>query len=57
LLGESHGQRSLVGYGPWGGKESDMTEVVWGFVWGLYFQPLSDTKQKNVREENGFEDN
>ena len=23
---ESHGQRSLVGYGPWGGKELDMTE-------------------------------
>ena len=26
LPGESHGQRSLVGYSPWGGKESDMTE-------------------------------
>ena len=26
LPGKSHGQRSLVGYGPWGGKESDMTE-------------------------------
>ena len=24
---ESHGQRSLVGYSPWGCKESDMTEV------------------------------
>ena len=24
--GESHGQRSLVGYRPWGCKESDMTE-------------------------------
>ena len=24
--GESHGQRSLVGYSPWGHKESDMTE-------------------------------
>ena len=24
--GESHGRRSLVGYGPWGHKESDMTE-------------------------------
>ena len=23
---ESHGQRSLVGYSPWGHKESDMTE-------------------------------
>ena len=25
--GESHGQRSLVGYGPWGHRESDMTEA------------------------------
>ena len=27
LPGESHGQRSLEGYSPWGHKESDMTEV------------------------------
>ena len=26
LPGESHGQRSLVGYNPWGRKESDTTE-------------------------------
>ena len=26
LAGKFHGQRSLVGYSPWGGKESDMTE-------------------------------
>ena len=26
LPGESHGQRSLVGYNPWGHKESDSTE-------------------------------
>ena len=25
--GEFHGQRSLVGYSPWGCKESDMTKV------------------------------
>ena len=24
--GKSHGQRSLVGYGPWGRKELDTTE-------------------------------
>ena len=24
---KSHGQRSLVGYSPWGHKESDMTEM------------------------------
>ena len=26
LPGKSHGQRSLVGYSPWGRKESEMTE-------------------------------
>ena len=26
LPGESHGQRSLVGYSPWGHKEIDTTE-------------------------------
>ena len=26
LPGKSHGQRTLVGYSPWGHKESDMTE-------------------------------
>ena len=28
LSGKSHGQRSLVGYHPWGCKESDLTEHV-----------------------------
>ena len=27
LPGESHEQRSLAGYSPWGHKESDMTEA------------------------------
>ena len=27
LPGESHGQRSLAGYSPWGHKESDTTKV------------------------------
>ena len=26
LPGKSHGQKSLIGYSPWGCKESDMTE-------------------------------
>ena len=26
LPGKSHGRRSLEGYSPWGGKESDTTE-------------------------------
>ena len=32
LPGESHGRRSLVGYSPWGRKESDMTERLHGHV-------------------------
>ena len=28
LPGKSDGQRSLVGYSPWGRKESDTTEVI-----------------------------
>ena len=28
LPGESHGQRSLAGYSPWGHKEADMTELL-----------------------------
>ena len=28
LPGESHGQRSLMGYSPWGHKESDRTEAM-----------------------------
>ena len=33
LPGKSHGQRSVVGYSPWGRKESDMTEGLWD---GIY---------------------
>ena len=38
LPGESHGQRSLMGYSPWGLKESDMTEhkhsnLVYLIIW------------------------
>ena len=28
LAGESHGQRSLVGYSPWGLEEFDTTETI-----------------------------
>ena len=27
IPGESHGQRSLVGYSPWGHKELDITDM------------------------------
>ena len=36
LPGESHGQRSLVGYSPWGHKESDTTEWLSTHRW-LFF--------------------
>ena len=39
LPGESHGQRNLAGYSPWGHKESDMTER------------LSTHTRKNLKEE------
>ena len=41
LPGESHGRRSLVGYSPWGRKESDTTER-------LYF-----TMKMSPAEEDG----
>ena len=41
LLGEFHGQRSLVGYSPWGRKELDMTKQ-------LTFLLLSLLHQKKV---------
>ena len=34
LPGESHGQRSLVGYSPWAHKESDMTENIHSMYYG-----------------------
>ena len=34
LPGESHGQRSLAGYSPWGRKELDMTEWLTHAIWG-----------------------
>ena len=49
LPGESHGQRSLVGYSPWGLKESDTTErLTQHTCWSLCGR-LSDI----VRQYNG----
>ena len=38
LPGESHGWRSLVGYSPWGGKESETTEQL-NFHFHCYGEP------------------
>ena len=45
MPGKSHGQRSLVGYSPWGQKELDMTERLHsrplpGGGWNDGFDPL-----------------
>ena len=40
LPGESHGRRSLVGYSPWGRKESDMTERLHIYFTEKVCQPL-----------------
>ena len=38
LPGESHGGRSLVGYSPWGYKESDMTERLHYDIFRTYWK-------------------
>ena len=40
LPGKFHGRRSLVGYNPWGRKESDMTEQL-HFHWNSHRQPVA----------------
>ena len=49
LPGESHGQRSLAGYSPWGQKELDITEVTWHACMKSYCGRVGVTKQKPVR--------
>ena len=43
LPGKSHGRRSLVGYSPWGHKESDMTEQRHFLPWPLDSEALLNT--------------
>ena len=46
LLGESYGQRSLVGYSPWGHRELDATEHACfkkRILWSPGFQELIST--------------
>ena len=46
LAGKFHGQRSLVGYNPWGFKESDTTEHTCTYTLLLPF-----SRSKNSRIE------
>ena len=53
LPGESHGQRSLVGYSPRGPKESDMTErlnfhFLFTFVYSCHLLLLSSASVKSI---------
>ena len=43
LSGESHGRRSLVGYSPWGRKESDTTEQL-----HLHLHPRKPSIRKKI---------
>ena len=49
--GESHGQRSLEGYGLWGCKESDVTEHI--HTHRLY-QGLSTNKERHKEGRGGY---
>ena len=54
LPGEFHGQRSLVGYSPWGCKESDMTELLTFSLSTqsiLYFLPGRPTSMLPLQDE------
>jgi len=51
LPGESHGQRSLASYNPWGHKELDMTEQLTNTHWPS--QVIQDGSRKNVRKVGG----
>ena len=46
LPGESHGQRSLAGYSPWGHKESDTTEQL-----TLGLQDLPEKKAQTSKQQ------
>ena len=52
LPGKSHGQRSLMGYNPWGHKESDITEqltfhwINWSLKRSFFFNERKKTTQQ-----------
>ena len=49
LPGQSHGQRSLVGYSPWGHKELDVTERL-----HFHFQLRFSSLESEAEKENLF---
>ena len=53
LPGESHGQRRLVGYSPWGCKESDMTEDL-ARTHALYPTNLCKTRNAALKTKSTY---
>ena len=51
LSGESHGQRSQVGYSPWGRRESDKTERL---TLSLYFQKERSIMERGWDRQEGY---
>ena len=55
LAGESHGQRSLAGYSPWGQKESDIIEwLTHSTIWGPCTQALRSKGGQELHLETVF---
>ena len=44
-----HGQRSLVGYSPWGGRESDSTEICHDPSGGVFLYEIGVKVHVNVQ--------
>ena len=51
LPGEPHRQRSLVGYSPWGRKESDMTDVDLACI-HVYIRKYSPFSKEIILDES-----
>ena len=56
LPGKFHGWRSLVGYSPWGGKESDKTEQL--HFTSLHFTPWKesyDQPRQHIKKQDAWD--
>ena len=54
LPGKSHGQRSLVGYSPWGRKESDTTEWLHFHFLSINLKKYTIFKNKGKNTQNSW---
>ena len=53
MLGKSHGQRSLAGYGPWGGKESDKIEHMSTHKDDKEFSNMGELPLSKIKDSGG----